>query len=97
MLDEAAVAICDDIHHLIAGISEISSHAAISMTYYSCMRRANFLAGAIHPRLTRYFCAKIGEKLRWAFTSALRTDLLAAPADAAPDAAFIADQPPHLS
>jgi hypothetical protein len=39
-LDEAAVAICDDMHRLVAGISEISSHAAFSMAYYSCMRRA---------------------------------------------------------
>jgi hypothetical protein len=45
---EAAVAICDDIHHLVADISEHSSHAAFSMASYSCMRRADFLAGAIH-------------------------------------------------
>jgi hypothetical protein len=58
MLNEAAVAICDDIHRLTTGISEISSHA-FSMANYSSMRRANFLAGAIPPRLTKYFCAKI--------------------------------------
>jgi hypothetical protein len=54
------------------------------------MRRADFLAGAISPRLTKYFCAKIDEKLLWAFVSALGTDLLAAPADIFPDAAFTA-------
>jgi hypothetical protein len=58
-LDESAVAICDDIHHLVAGISEISSHAAFSMAYYFCMRHADFLAGAIPPKLTKYSCAKI--------------------------------------
>jgi hypothetical protein len=39
-----------------------------------------------------YFCAKIDEKIRWAFASALGTDFLAAPADAVPDAAFTADR-----
>jgi hypothetical protein len=63
MLDESAVTICDDIHHLIAGISEHSSHAAFSMAYYSCMRRAGISAGAIFPRLAKYFCAKIDDKL----------------------------------
>jgi hypothetical protein len=42
--------------------------------------------------LMKYFCAKIDEKLRWAFTSALGMDLLAAPADDVPDAAFTADR-----
>jgi hypothetical protein len=92
MLDKADVAICDDIHRLIGGISEISSHAVFSMAYYSCMRRAEFLAGAIPPRLTKYFCAKIDEKRLWAFASALGTDLLVAPEDAVPDAAFTADR-----
>jgi hypothetical protein len=90
MLSKAADAICDDTHRLIAGISELSSHAAFSMAYFFCMRRADFLAGAIPPRLTKYFCVKIDEKLRWAFASALGTDLLVAPADAVPDAAFTA-------
>jgi hypothetical protein len=44
MLREAAVALFDDIHRLIGDISELSSHAAFSMAYYSCMRRADFLA-----------------------------------------------------
>jgi hypothetical protein len=92
MLDNAAVAICLDIHRLIGGISELRSHAAISMANYSCMRRADFLAGAIPSRLAKYFCAKIHEKLLWAFASALGTDLLAASADAVPDAAFTADR-----
>jgi hypothetical protein len=62
------------------------------MVYYSCMRRADFLAGAIPPRLAKYFCAYIHQKLLWAFASALGTDLLAAPADATPDTAFTADR-----
>jgi hypothetical protein len=90
MLDKSTVTICDDIHRLIESISEHSSHATFSMAYYFCMHRANFLAGAIPPRLTKYFCAKIDEKLRWAFASALGMDLLAAPADAVPYAAFTA-------
>jgi hypothetical protein len=89
---KVADANCLDIHRLIGSISEISSHAAYSMAYYSCMRRADFLAGAIPPRLKKYFCAKIDEKLLWAFTSALGIDLLAAPADAVPDAAVTADR-----
>jgi hypothetical protein len=48
-LDEAANAICLDMHRLIGGILEYSNHAAFSMALYSCMRRANFLAGAISP------------------------------------------------
>jgi hypothetical protein len=56
------------------------------------VRRADFLVGAIPPRLTKYFCAKIDEKIRWAFTSTLGMDLLAAPADAVSDAAFTADR-----
>jgi hypothetical protein len=56
------------------------------------MRCADFLAGAVHPRLTKKFCAKIDEKLLWAFAPALGTDLFAAPADAVPDAAFTADR-----
>jgi hypothetical protein len=92
MFDEDAVIICDDIRYLNASISEHSNHAAFSMTYYSCMRRGDFLVGAIPPRLKKYFCAKIDEKLRWAFASALGTDLLAALADAAPDAAVAADR-----
>jgi hypothetical protein len=63
MLSKAADAICDDIHRVIAGISELSGHAAFSIAYYSCMRRADFLAGAIPPRLVKYFCANIDEKL----------------------------------
>jgi hypothetical protein len=55
------------------------------------MRHAHFLAEAIPPWLTKYFCAMIDEKLLWAITSALGTNLLTAPADAAPDAAFTAD------
>jgi hypothetical protein len=90
--DESAVTICDDIHQLAAGISEHSNHAAFSMTYHSCMNRADFLAGAIPSRLAKYFCAKVDEKFLWAFASALGTDLLAAPADAVPDAAFTADR-----
>jgi hypothetical protein len=91
-LDKAAVAICDDIHRLIEGITELSSHAAFSMAYYSCMHRADFLAGAIPPRLTKYFCANIDEELRWTFASALGTDVLAAPADDVPDVTFTADR-----
>jgi hypothetical protein len=62
------------------------------MAYYPFMRHADFLAGAISPRLTKYFCAKIDEKLLWAFASALGTDLLTAPAAAVPDAAFTASR-----
>jgi hypothetical protein len=54
-LDKAADSICLDTHRLIKGISEHSKHAAISMAYYFCMRRADFLAGAIPPRLTKFF------------------------------------------
>jgi hypothetical protein len=79
------------IHRLIESILELSTHVSFSMAY-SYMHRADFLAGAIPPRLTKYFCAKIDQKLRWAFASAFGTDLLAAPADAAPDAAFITDR-----
>jgi hypothetical protein len=43
------------------------------------MRRADFLAGAIPPGLTKYLCAKIDEELLKAFASGLGTDLLAAP------------------
>jgi hypothetical protein len=42
--NKAAVAIYLDIHNLIDGISELSSHAAFSMAYYSCMRRTDFMA-----------------------------------------------------
>jgi hypothetical protein len=63
------------------------------MANYSCMHRANFLAGSTPSELTKYFCAKIDGKIRWTFTSALGTDPLAAPADAVPDAAFTADRP----
>jgi hypothetical protein len=91
-LEESAVTICNDIHHLVAGISEHSTHATFSMTYYSCMHRVDFLAGAIPPRLTKYFCTKIDEKLRWAFASALGSDLLADPTDANPDAAVTVDR-----
>jgi hypothetical protein len=52
-LDESAVPICKDIHRLIEGISEISSHAAFSMANYSCMHRANFLAGSTPSKLTK--------------------------------------------
>jgi hypothetical protein len=52
---------CLDIHRLIGGASELSSHAAFSMAYFSCIRRADFLAGAIPSRLTKYFCAKTRE------------------------------------
>jgi hypothetical protein len=62
------------------------------MAYYSCMRREDFLAGAISPRLEKYFCAKIDQELLRAFTSAFETNLLAAPADTAPDAACTADR-----
>jgi hypothetical protein len=55
----------------MADISEHSTHAAFSMANYSCMRRADFLAGERPPRLTKYFCAKIDEKVLWAFASAL--------------------------
>jgi hypothetical protein len=88
----AHLAICDDTHRLIEGISEISSHAAFSMACYSCMRRADFSVGAIPPRLTKYFCAKIDEKRLWAFASALGMNLLATPVDAVPDAAFTANR-----
>jgi hypothetical protein len=91
-LEESAVTICDDINHLVAGISRHSSHADFSMAYYSCMRRADFSAGGIPPRLTKYFCAKIDEILRWAFASALGSNLLADPADVAPDAAVTTDR-----
>jgi hypothetical protein len=91
-LDESAVTICDDIHRLAGGIPELSCHAAFPMAYYSCMNRVDFLAGSIATGLTKYFCAKIDEKLRWAFASALGIDLLAAPADDVPDAAFTADR-----
>jgi hypothetical protein len=37
-------------------------------------------------------CAKIDQKLLWTFASALGPDLLAAPTDAVPDAAFTADR-----
>jgi hypothetical protein len=56
------------------------------------MNRANFLAGAFDAKLAKYFCAKIDEKIRWAFASALGSDLLAAPANDVPDAAFTADR-----
>jgi hypothetical protein len=91
-LDESALSICDDMHRLVGGISGLSCHAAFSVAYYSCMHRANFLAGALNAELTKYFCAKVDEKLRWAFTSALGMDLLAPPADDVPDAAFTADR-----
>jgi hypothetical protein len=87
-LDKAADAICLDIHRLIGDISEHSNHAAFSMANYSCMHRADFLAGVVPPRLKKYFGAKIDQKHRWMFASASGTDLLVAPADAAPDAAF---------
>jgi hypothetical protein len=80
-LGESAISIRDDMHRLIEGISGLSYHAAFPVAYYSCMNRANFLAGAFDAELTKYFCAKIDEKLRWVFTSALGMDLLAAPAD----------------
>jgi hypothetical protein len=91
-LDESAATICDDIHRLAGGISAISSHAAFSMANHSCMRRADFLAGSFATGLTKYFFAKIDEKIMWAFASALGTDLLAALADKVPDAAFTADR-----
>jgi hypothetical protein len=56
-LDKTADAINLDIQCLIEGISEHSNHAAFSMAYYCCMHRADFLAGAIPPRLTKNFCA----------------------------------------
>jgi hypothetical protein len=90
-LDKTADSICLEIHRLIKGISEHSNHAAFLMAYYSCMRRADFLAGAIYPRLTKFFCAKIDQNLLWAFKSALGTSHLVAPVDAVPDAAFTMD------
>jgi hypothetical protein len=50
------------------------------MTYFFCMHRADFEAGAVPPRLTKYFSAKIDKKLLWAFAFTFGTDLLAAPA-----------------
>jgi hypothetical protein len=91
-LDESAISIRDDMHRLVGGISGLSCHAAFPMAYYSCMHRANFLAGSFDTELTKYFCAKIDEKIGWAFASALGMDLLAAPADDIPDAAFTADR-----
>jgi hypothetical protein len=91
-LDESAISIRDDMHRLIGGISGLSCHAPFPVTYYSCMNRANFLAGSFGTELTKYFCAKIDEKIGWAFASALQIDLLAAPADDVPDAAFTADR-----
>jgi hypothetical protein len=91
-LDKAAVTSCNDIHRLVTGISDHRDHAAVSMTYYSCMHRADFLAGSTPSRLAKYFCAKADEKLRWACASALGIGLFAAPADAVPDAAFTADR-----
>jgi hypothetical protein len=91
-LDKADDDICLDIHRLIEGISKHNNHAAFSMAYYSCLNRADFLAGAIYPGLTKYLCAKIDEELLWAFASALGSNLLAAPADAVPDAAFTTDR-----
>jgi hypothetical protein len=58
-LDKTAGAINLKIHRLIGGISEHSNHAAFLMAYYSCMHRAEFLAGAISLRLRNYFCAKL--------------------------------------
>jgi hypothetical protein len=63
MLDKAADSIFLEIHRLIGGISEYSNHAAFSAASYSCMRRADFLAGAIPPRPTKNFHAKIDEKV----------------------------------
>jgi hypothetical protein len=91
-LDESAVTICDDIHQFVACIPEHSNHAAFSMTYYSCMHRADFIAGAIPLRLTKFYCTKIDYKIGWAFASALGSDLLADPADAISDAAVTADR-----
>jgi hypothetical protein len=54
-LDQAADSICLDIHRLTGGISEHSSYAAFLMANYSCMRRADFLAGAIPPRPDEVF------------------------------------------
>jgi hypothetical protein len=54
------------------------------------MRRADFSAGAIPPKLTKCFCAKIDEELQWALASALGSYLLAYPTDPVPDAAFTA-------
>jgi hypothetical protein len=62
------------------------------MAYNSCMNRANFLAGSFETELTKYFCAKIDEKVGWAFASALEMDLLTDPADDVPDAAFTVDR-----
>jgi hypothetical protein len=56
------------------------------------MHRANHLAGAFPEKLTKDFCAKFDKKIKWAFASALGMDLLAAPADDVPDAAFTADR-----
>jgi hypothetical protein len=81
-----------DIYRLILGISEHSNHTAYKMASYSCMRRADFLAGAIPLRLANYFCANSDQKLRWAFASAFGTNLRVAPADAVPDAAFTTDR-----
>jgi hypothetical protein len=90
-LDESTITICDDIHRLIEVISKFSSHAAFPMTNFSCMHRADFLAGAIATELKEDFCAKIDDKIKWAFASALGIDLLAAPADDIPNAACTAD------
>jgi hypothetical protein len=62
------------------------------MAYFSFMRRADFLAESFDAELAKYFCAKIDEKIGWTFASALGIDLLAAPADDVPDAAFTADR-----
>ena len=76
-LQENAESICEDIHRLISSISSRSNHAAFAMAFYSCQHRADFWAGALPPRLTRQFCAKIDEKLQWAFATVFGTDLLA--------------------
>jgi hypothetical protein len=91
-LDESAISIGGDMHRLVGGTSGLSCHAAFPVAYYSCVNRANFLAGSFDTDLTKYFCAKIDKEIRWAFASALEIDLLAAPADDVPDAAFTADR-----
>jgi hypothetical protein len=91
-LDESTISIGDDMHRLAGGISGLSSHAAFPMVLNSCMRRADFSAGSFATELTKDFCAKIDDKIGWAFASALGIDLLAAPADDVPNAAFTADR-----
>jgi hypothetical protein len=79
-LDESAISICDDMHRLVGGISNSAAMLLFRWpTYHACIVRT-FFAGSTPPKLTKYFCTKIDDKIRCTFASVRRRELSTCPA-----------------